>query len=50
MLFEAAIALAQTHSLKAPPLLLIDDFGDLYRDPVIARKLITILACASQGF
>ncbi len=49
VLFEAAIALAQMHSLKGPTLLLIDDFGD-FLHPEAARKLLAVLASASQGF
>ena len=49
VLLEVAIALAQSHSLTGPTLLLIDDFGD-FLHPVITRKLLRILTNASQGF
>ena len=49
VLHEVAIALAQIHSLKGPTLLLIDDFGDCFH-PVIARRLLTLLASAVAGW
>ena len=49
VLLEAAIALAQQHSVAEPTLLLIDDFGD-YLHPTFTLKLLRILASASQGF
>ena len=49
VLFEAAIALAQMHSQKAPVLLLVDDFGD-FLHPAFVRRLFTTLAGASRGF
>jgi len=49
ILFEAAIALAQAHSRNGPALLLVDDFGDCLH-PVVSRRLLTLLATASQGF
>jgi predicted ATPase len=49
VMFEAAIALAQAHSLTGPALLLIDDFGD-FLHPAATRKLLAVLASASEGF
>jgi hypothetical protein len=49
LLLEAAIALAQARSLEGPTLLLVDDFGDCLH-PAAARRVLAVLAAASQGF
>jgi hypothetical protein len=48
VLFESAIALAQSCAQSAPTLLLIDDFGD-YLHPHLAEKMLALLARVTTG-